>query len=194
MKLDLKRTHRALYTATAEPALVEVPPLPYLMADGKGDPDAEVYRSTVQGLYQAAYTVRAALKPEVEYSVMPLQGRWYGEGLDPDRSSWRWTMMIAQPPQATPELVEAALSAARARKPGVDVARLEMLAEGECAQILHVGPYADEVPTRDRLMEFIAAEGRVLSGPHHEIYLSDPRRVEGAKLKTILRYPVGSPA
>ncbi|MEV0651195.1 GyrI-like domain-containing protein [Phytomonospora sp. NPDC050363] len=192
MKLDLKRANRPLYDANREPALVAAPPLPYLMADGVGDPDGETYRAAVEGLYRTSYAVRAALKSGVEYSVMPLQGRWHGEGFDPDRSSWRWTMMILQPPQATPELVAAALGTVGAKHPGTSPPRFEVFDEGECAQVLHIGPYADEVPTRDRLMKFVAEQGRVLRGSHHEIYLSDPRRAAPEKLKTILRYPVAS--
>ncbi|GIG64219.1 GyrI-like domain-containing protein [Phytomonospora endophytica] len=182
------------FKATAAPALINVPSLTYLMTDGKGDPDGEVYRTAVEGLYQASYAVRAALKPVTTYTVGTLQGRWHGVGLDPDRSSWRWTMMIAQPPEATADVVAAAFAAVKKPRPGLDLVRREVFAEGECAQILHVGPYADEKPAHDRLMAFIAAEGRVVSGSHHEIYLSDPRRVAPERMRTILRYPVASGA
>ena len=179
------------YRATAVPVLIDTPSVAYLMADGKGDPDGEAYKTAVEGLYQASYSVRAALKPVAAYTVGTLQGLWHGVGLDPDRSSWTWTMMIAQPPEATADVVTAALAAVRTPRPGLALVRREVFDEGECAQILHTGPYADEGPTHARLMEFIAAKGRVVRGSHHEIYLSDPRRVDPAKMRTILRYAVG---
>lgn len=178
------------YKATAAPTLIDVPPVVYLMVNGKGDPDGDVYKTAVEGLYQSSYAVRAALKPRMVYTVGTLQGLWHGIGLDPDRSSWNWTMMIAQPPEATDELVAEALTGVKKPRPGLALVRREVFTEGECAQILHVGPYADEKPTHDRLMEFVAAEGRKVHGSHHEIYLSDPRRVEPARMRTILRYPV----
>ncbi|HEY1175452.1 MAG TPA: hypothetical protein VGF17_04790, partial [Phytomonospora sp.] len=101
------------FKATATPALIDVPPLTYLMTDGRGDPDGEVYRTAVEGLYQASYAVRAALKPVKVYTVGTLQGRWHGVGLDPDRSSWNWTMMIAQPTEATDAVVASAFAAVK---------------------------------------------------------------------------------
>lgn len=178
------------YKATAAPALIDVPPVVYLMTDGKGDPDGDVYRTAVEGLYQASYAVRAALKPTKVYTVGTLQGLWHGIGLDPDRSAWNWTMMIAQPPEATDEVVATAFAAVKKPRPGLALVRREVFDEGECAQILHVGRYTEEKPAHDRLMAFIAAEGRAVSGSHHEIYLSDPRRVAPERLRTILRYPV----
>jgi len=154
-----------------------------------------------QALYGVAYAIRFALKhgdDALEYPVMPLQGLWWAadgrEVIAIDRSSWLWTMMILQPPQATEELVEQATAKVRRTKPAaaVDGVRLERLAEGRCAQVLHTGPYREEPPTIDRLLAFVQANGCVVAGRHHEIYLSDPSRTAPEKLRTIIRYPVAA--
>lgn len=169
--------------------------------DGAGDPATAGYRATVQALYGVAYAIRFALQhgdDAPEYPVMPLEGLWWAsdgrEVIAADRSSWLWTMMILQPPQATTELVAQATARVRRSKPAaaVDGVCLARLAEGRCAQVLHIGPYRAETPTIDRLHAFIRAQGCVVAGRHHEIYLSDPSRTAPEKLKTIVRYPVAS--
>ncbi|MEV6104686.1 GyrI-like domain-containing protein [Streptomyces sp. NPDC051940] len=195
---DLKAVHRPLYTARPTPALVTAPPLPFLTADGSGDPDGPGYREAVEGLYAVAYGVRAALKGAglPPYPVMPLQGLWWSDRREDfaaggDRSRWQWRMMILQPPQADPGQVADAIAAAvRKGRAGAERVRLETFDEGLAAQILHIGPYADEPATHRRLMAFIEAEGCEVAGDHHEIYLSHPARTAPEKLRTILRYPV----
>jgi len=198
-KTDLKKVHKALYTASADPRPVDVPDLPFLMIDGTGDPNGDGYRQAVEALYGVAYTVRFVLKDAevLEYPVMPLQGLWWtAEGQDFSygltRDAWRWTIMIMQPAQATDEVVREALAAAAKKKPGLPVpdVRAERLHEGACVQILHTGPFAAEHTTLDRLHGFIEEEGLAITGRHHEIYLSDPRRTAQEKMRTILRYPV----
>jgi hypothetical protein len=187
-----------LFARNEEPALVEIPSLPYLMVDGKGAPDSPEYSNAVAALYTVAYAVRAALKPEVQYSVLPLQGQWWSP--DPavfstgDRSAWCWTMMILQPPQATAELVAEAIDTAAQKKtaqhrPVRDV-RFEVFTEGTCAQILHKGPYSEEPATLARLMDFMRRQGRQITGNHHEIYLTRPRTDAPEKMRTLIRYPV----
>ncbi|MFE3454524.1 GyrI-like domain-containing protein [Nonomuraea sp. NPDC059194] len=179
----MKTIHRDLFAAKAAACLIEAPALPYLMADGVGDPSGETYRDTVAALYGVAYAVRKELKPSLTYSVAPLEGLW--DGSPDDRASLRWTAMILQPVQATAQMVAAACAAK-----GVTGVRLDTLAEGRCAQILHVGPYRDEPATVEKLMAFVAERGLVVSGRHHEIYLSVPGRTPEEKMKTLIRYPV----
>ncbi|MEU0540941.1 GyrI-like domain-containing protein [Nocardia sp. NPDC005978] len=190
--LDFKKQYRELYAARPAPVLLTVPELPYLMIDGKGDPDGAEYAAAVSALYSVAYGIRGLLKSAgtVIYSVPPLSGQWDG-GPTADRSDWTWTMMLQQPAQAV-DVVDEAFAGVRGKKPElpIDEVRWELFDEGECGQILHVGPYATEPPTRDRLMEFLAAQGRTIRGRHHEIYLSAPGRVAPEKLKTLIRYPV----
>ncbi|GAB2964731.1 GyrI-like domain-containing protein [Micromonospora polyrhachis] len=198
LNTDFKKVHKDLYGATTEPAVVDVPPLPFLAVSGAGDPDGPVCQAAVEALYGVSYSVRFALKNAgiVEYPVMPLQGLWWVDGgwdiTERDRDDWRWTMMIMQPPQVTAELVAQGIAATAKKKPSAAVDQLELreYAEGSAAQILHIGPYADERPTIERLLAFVAEQGRQVSGLHHEIYLSNPARTAAEKLKTIIRYPV----
>ncbi|MEV7012465.1 GyrI-like domain-containing protein [Streptosporangium sp. NPDC051022] len=186
----MKKIHRDLYAATAAPALVDVPDLPCLMADGASAPSDPLYLSTIEGMYGVAYAIRAELKPILTYSVAPLEGQWDGDPAD--LTSMRWTSLIPQPEQVTPEMVERAVNTVRSRKPSarVDGVRLETSAEGRSAQILHTGPFSEEPPTVERLMRFVAEQGLTVAGRHHEIYLSDWRRTAPEKVRTIIRYPV----
>ena len=198
--VDLKRELHGLYSAKREPALVDVPDLPFLMIDGRGDPNtAPAYADAVQALYSVAYTIRFALKrrPDaVDAPVMPLEGLWWMPDMatfsTEDKSQWNWTMMIVVPEQVTAQVVEGARSAAATKKPLASLSRVrrERYAEGRCAQVLHVGPYSAEGPTVAALHGFIAEHGYVLAGKHHEIYLGDPRRSAPEKLRTIVRQPV----
>jgi hypothetical protein len=198
--VDLKRRLPELYRAGTEPTLVEVPELPFLMIDGTGDPNTAVaYASAVQAIYSVAYTLRFALKRgplALDAVVMPLEGLWWAPDMSrftADRDAWQWTLMIAEPDQVTEDLVAAA-RAEVARKKGLDAVdrvRLERYAEGPAAQVLHLGPYSAEGATVERLHRFIAEQGYVLTGKHHEVYLGDPRRTAPERLRTIIRQPVG---
>jgi hypothetical protein len=189
----MRKQHKDLFSGKKEPALIEVPSLPYLMVDGKGAPESADYATAVSALYSVAYAIKFALKPDVEYSVPPLQGQWWAADYDVfttgDRSAWCWTMMIMQPRQASAEIVSEAMAKARKRKP-IDGVRFEHFEEGTCAQILHTGPYSEEPATIARLMAFISGSGRQITGNHHEIYLTRPRTDAPEKMRTLIRYPV----
>ena len=198
--IDLKKVHRHLYRARpGRPELVDVPPGPHLMVDGEGDPNsAKEYRDAVEALYPMAYGVRAAIKAQTgdAYTVMPLEGLWWVDDMRTfsvaDKAAWKWTLLIRLPEVATAEMAADVFSDVLARKRLVagDRIRFEMFGDGLSAQVLHVGPYADEAPTIAALHEFIDAEGLGLAGRHHEIYLGDPRRADPSTLKTIIRQPV----
>lgn len=198
--IDFKTDPAMFYNATAKSVqVVDVPPRHYLMIDGTGDPNTSgAYKAAVEALYTVAYTLRAALKAGtgIAYTVMPLEGLWQvREGGDfDDRADWLWTMMIFQPDGVTAELFAQAKLAARKKKPElaatIDAMRLERLHEGLSVQILHVGPYATEPETLAKIMAFCEANGYLQNGRHHEIYLSDPRKITPEKMKTILREPV----
>ena len=199
-RLNLRRALRGLYSAGPEPELVDVPELPFLMIDGRGNPNtAPAYAAAVQALYATAYTVRFALKRGpggIDAPVMPLEGLWWVPDMSlfdvADKGAWHWTLMILLPEQVSGELVDDARRTAAARRPQlpVDRVRLERYAEGLAAQVLHRGPYRDEGPTVARLHRFIADRGYALTGRHHEIYLGDPRRSAPEKLRTVVRQPV----
>lgn len=197
--IDFKRQYRKLYSAPqGTPTIVDVPPLQYLMVDGSGDPNTSPrFREAMSGLYPVAYTLRFAIKAEeqVAYSVMPLQGLWWLPDGDFDfsvKDRWIWTLMIMQPDYVTEERFEAARESAKQKEPLpiFDELRLEVYEEGLAAQIMHIGPYADEAPNIDKLHTFIQEQGYALRGKHHEIYIGDPNRSAPEKLKTIIRQPI----
>jgi hypothetical protein len=201
---DVKRERKDLYAPKrGDFKIVDVPDMGFLMIDGHGDPNtSRSYREAVQALYTASYSVRALAKTKLDivHTVAPLEGLWSAEDLGAfrtrDKDAWDWTMMIVQPEWITPELVDEALAAAQKKRlPALPLVRFERYTEGRSAQILHVGSYDDEGPTLERLhVEFLPANGLVPTGRHHEIYLSDPRKTEPARLKTILRQPIAPAA
>ncbi|TDC43292.1 GyrI-like domain-containing protein [Micromonospora sp. KC213] len=200
-KSDIKRDRKDLYGPRAGSfQLVDVPELPFLMIDGKGDPNTSPsYQDAVTALYALSYALKFASKSQLgrDYVVAPLEGLWSAD--DPTvfvtraKGDWRWTMLITQPEWITAAMVDEAIRLTATKKglPAVDQVRFERYAEGLAVQVLHVGSYDDEGPVLVRLHhEFMPANGLTFNGPHHEIYLSDPRRTEPAKLRTILRQPV----
>lgn len=196
--LDLRKTLRHLYRpSTRDVVFVDVPEMALLMVDGTGDPETSAaYRAAIELLYAMAYTLKFLIRKRrgLDYPVMPLEGLWWAPENSPleDRDAWRWTMMIMQPDAVTPEDVRDAADQVRAKKPHLDPSgvRLERLAEGRAAQIMHLGPYAAEGPTIERLHAAIAGLGLRPRGRHHEIYLSDPRRTSPDRIKTVIRQPV----
>lgn len=195
--IDLKKVYRDHYTAKDAPGLVEVPARPYLMIDGEGDPNtSKAYSDAVATLYPLAYGIRRALKDATgdAYTVMPLEGLWWVEDMAQftveDKSDWQWTAMILQPEAVTPGLAAEIIPLVTAKKDLPSMARLEDYGDGLAAQILHRGPYADEAPTIERLHAYIEAEGYRLTGKHHELYLTDPRKSAPDKNRTIIRQPV----
>lgn len=195
---DVKRHLRHLYAPGPDPEVVDVPPLQFLAVDGHGDPNsAPAYREAVQALYTASYAVRAVARARLGrvHVVGPLEGLWSADDLDVfrtrDKAAWDWTMMIHQPDDVPEDLVEEALAVARRKGlPALDLLRLERLTEGLSVQVLHVGAYDDEGPVLERLHRGLPEQGLAPTGRHHEVYLSDPRRTEPARLRTVLRQPV----
>lgn len=196
---DVKRDRRDLYAPRAGRIdVVDVPPLRYLMADGAGDPDTSAdYRAVVEALFTCSYAVRKACIAELgrKHTVGPLEGLWSARDMEVfhtrDKAAWEWTLMIVQPEWVTAELAATAVETATTRSLAAgERVRFAEYAEGPSVQTLHVGPYDAEGPTIARLHEFAAAEGHALTGRHHEIYLSDVRRTDPARLRTILRQPI----
>ncbi|HET7009379.1 MAG TPA: GyrI-like domain-containing protein [Anaerolineales bacterium] len=198
-KRDLSPDLQALYFPSSKsPVMVDVPRMNYLMVDGEGHPQSgQAFARAITALYGLAYTLKFSLKKaRRNFVVMPLEALWWNadsETFDMDRKSgWRWTAMMAMPYPITRGYFRLAVDQASAKKPEVDYGsiRLESWKEGRCAQVLHIGPYAAERPTIERLHAFIKAEGYRLRGKHHEIYIGDPNRSAPAKLKTVVRQPV----
>ena len=175
-----------------------MPPMSYLMVDGAGDPNnSPAFEAAVGALYSVAYTLKFTIKRSahpIDYPVMPLEGLWWADDMGAftrsDRSEWKWTLMIVQPPLVTSSLVADAIgNAGKKPNPALELLRFERFAEGRSAQIMHLGPYNAEGPNIAKLHDFIAAQGGRLDGKHHEIYMSDMRRTAPEKLKTIIRQP-----
>jgi hypothetical protein len=203
-KIDFKKQLKHLYQPSSKAfAVVDVPPLQFLMIDGSGDPNSDpAYAAAVEALYAVAYRLKFLSKQALgqDYTVMPLEGLWWAEDMATfagarDKSRWQWTMMIMQPDWiASDHYATACADVARKKNPvALPLMRFETYAEGLALQILHIGSYDDEAPTLARLhSEVMPAQGFTFNGKHHEIYLSDPRRVAAEKLKTVLRQPVRS--
>ncbi len=201
MKLDFKKAHDSYRARSGEFRVIDVPAKQYLMLDGHGDPNtAKDYADALAALYPVAYKLKFASKRDLErdYVVPPLEALWWAADMAAftsarDKSQWEWTAMIMTPDWITAELFADTVTAvaAKDRPASLDKVRLETLEEGLCVQTLHIGPYDAEAGVlADMHDHFIPQAGLQMSGTHHEIYLSDARRVEPAKLRTILRQPV----
>ncbi len=210
LKIDLKKEGRHLYAPSArEVQVVDVPKFVFIMVDGVIEAGATprtspAFQEATSALYNLSFTLKFMSKrnPEnpLDYTVMPLEGLWWsseGEFDLNNPSGWCWTLMIRQPEHVTPAMFQTALeqSESKLRKKGEANAalarlRLERFREGLCLQIMHVGPYAQEPRTVERMKAFAQENGYLYRGKHHEIYLGDPRQVSPEKLQTILRQPV----
>lgn len=197
--IDLKKVYREHYSAPADPELVDVPSRPYLMIDGRGDPNTgREYADAVSSLYPLAYGLRKVIKDTTgdAYPVMPLEGLWWVDDMTrftvEDKSDWQWTSMILLPDAVTADMASETIESVTAKKklPSGHLARFEVYGDGKAAQVLHRGPYADEAPTIAGLHDFIDEAGYHLAGKHHEIYLTDPRKSAPANNRTIIRQPV----
>ncbi len=199
-KVDLKRELKHLYQPSAKEVVrVEVPPLRFLMIDGEGDPNTSpAYANAIEALFTVSYTAKFMVKKGaqgIDYAVMPLEGLWWSDDMSAfvanDRSKWKWTMMIMQPHFAEAAAIQESMAEAKRKKAlsAISELRLENFTEGLCAQTLHVGPFSEEGPTIARVHDFIRARS-ALAGKHHEVYLSDIRRADPSKWRTIIRQPM----
>lgn len=199
-KIDFKKAMPRLYSAPVGTfADIDVPEMQLVKVDGHGDPNTDTgYKRAIEWLYSTSYAMKFAAKAKLgkDYVVPPLEGLWWADDpqdfIERRKSRWHWTMMIMAPDFIDRSIFEAALTKARGKlgEPPTSFRR-EPLHEGRCLQTLHVGRYDDEGPILARLhSEIMPSLGLTFSGPHHEIYLSDPRRTPADKLKTILRQPV----
>lgn len=202
--LDMKKTLKHLYAPSAkEVSVVNIPPMSYLMIDGEGNPNtSQRYRQAIEALYGLAYPIRFMRKDAGEvYTVMPLEGLWEFVGqenqtfklTEADKDRFVWTMMILQPESITTEIVEQAREKVGKKKDApalLNDIRFETYHEGDAVQIMHIGSYDDEGPNVAKLHAHIAENGWQI-GPkrHHEIYISDPRKAEPEKMKTVIRQP-----
>lgn len=198
-EVDYKREFSELYHQSEEVSLVEVPPLDYLTVDGAGDPNTSAeFADAVETLCPLSYAIRGIVMDEqaIESVVMPLEGLWWTEDVTAfdvgNKEDGQWTLMIVQPEHVSEDVVDRAREDVREKKdpPALSEVRYETFEEGLSAQTLHLGPFSEEGPTVERLHAFIAENGYSRRGTHHEIYLSDVRRTDPERLRTIVRQPV----
>ena len=198
-QLDARQLATLYKPSAKTPVLVDVPPLRFLQLDGRGDIGGETFQEAVGALFGLAYPVKFAAKRELglAYKVPPLEGLYWSEDEAAtfdcsDRDSLLWRLMIMLPDEVGGELVEALRAKVAAKKNPARLAdiRLQTFSEGMSVQVLHVGPYAAEAPTVERLLAFAAEQGCEVTGKHHEIYLGNPNRAAAERLKTVLRYGV----
>ncbi|MFH1440715.1 MAG: GyrI-like domain-containing protein, partial [Candidatus Omnitrophota bacterium] len=167
---------------------------------GEGDPAKSLrFKEAIETLYPVSYTLKFMIKKgksKIDYAVMPLEGLWCADDMSrfnpQNKNLWKWTLMIMQPECVTKELLADAIDELKKKKDLslVPEVRFENFCDGLSAQIMYVGPYANEGQTIKKIHDFIRNKGHELRGRHHEIYLSDPRRAKPEKLKTIIRQPI----
>jgi hypothetical protein len=208
--LDLKKQFKHLYQPSPKKAeIIQVPRLQFAMIDGAIEKGSEPGKSpsfakATQALYSISYTLKFMLKKrktnQIDYPVMTLEGLWWVEDGMFDisvKDNWFYILMILQPDVITRDIFVEGLERVRKKKGDSEMLsklRLAHFEEGICVQTMHIGPYATEPATVERMRVFAQENGYRdcvgLGGKHHEIYLGDPRKADPAKLKTVLRHPV----
>lgn len=206
MKIEWKKTEKEIYLPGKDPVAVRVPMMKYFTITGTGDPNHAGFQEKITALYGLAYAVRMMPKSGFtppgyeEYTVYPLEGIWdltergrqskvRGDGLEKDQLVYK--IMIRQPDFVTEEVFQTALQKAGKKSPArlLEQVVFEVMEDGPCVQMMHVGPFDTEPESFARMDEFLADHGLVRrSGVHKEIYLSDFRKVKPEDMKTVLRY------
>jgi hypothetical protein len=204
MKYEWRKKEKELYLPAVHPAKIAVPPIQYFTLKGKGNPNKEAFKESVEALYALSYAIRMLPKKGItpegyyEYTVFPLEGVWdldeegrRLEHLDKDRLVYK--LMIRQPEFVTANLFSFAkeVSAKKVSDALLQSAKFETIEEGLCVQCMHIGDYDSEHVTFSKMDDFCAANHLTrIDKRHREIYISDPRKADSAKLKTVLRYKV----
>lgn len=201
-KVDYKKDFKELYLPKTLPEIVVVPRMPFFLVSGSGDPNGEEFAMATGALYSMSYAVRMSYKSEIvpfgyyEYTVFPLEGEW--DLLDrskpaTDKSNFKYTIMIRQPDFVTEEIFLRFLEQSKRKKtnPFLEKIRFEQVEDGLSCQMMHMGSFDEEPESFARMEVFCIEQGFIRSSKiHREIYLSDPRKTERSKLKTVLRFPV----
>lgn len=207
MAFDFKKEYKEFYMPKNKPEIVTVPKANYIAIRGKGDPNevCGAYQQAISVLYAVAYTLKMSYKTDhkiegfFEYVVPPLEGFWWQDGKDgidyTDKASFNWISVIRLPEFITQKDFEWAVeTATKKKKLDCSSAELMTIDEGLCVQIMHLGSFDDEPATIALIDEYIEKNGYVnditKTRLHHEIYLSDARRVVPEKWKTVIRHPI----
>lgn len=207
MAFDFKKEYKEFYLAKNEPQIVLVPPMNYVAVRGTGDPNEEggAYKAAIAVLYAVAYTVKMSKMGDhridgyYDFVVPPLEGFWWQDGVQgvdyTSKSSFHWISVIRLPDFVTQEDFDWAVAeATRKKKLDCSIAEFMTIDEGKCVQIMHIGPYDDEPATVTVMDQYLATNGYEndfsLTRMHHEIYLSDARKIAPEKWKTVIRHPI----
>ena len=207
MAFDYKKEYKEFYMPKTKPSIVTMPGMNYIAVRGQGDPNMEdgEYKQSIGLLYGIAYTIKMSKKGDhriegyFDFVVPPLEGFWWQDGVDgidyAHKENFKWISVIRLPEFVTKEDFEWAVEEATKKKK-TDFSKAEFLTydEGECVQCMHIGPYDDEPATVERMHAYMENLGYVLDitdrRHHHEIYLSDARKVAPEKRKTVIRHPI----
>ena len=196
-KIDLYKLNKEDYATPKKPILLSIKKATYLVISGQGEPGGPEFTDKIGALYGAAFTIKMTRKfgGQQDYAVCKLEAQWWG-GEDPDftklpKEKWQWKLLIRTPDFVTKAELDKATAALlkKGKTQSSRQVKLETFTEGLCVQMLHVGPYEREGETIALMKAHVEKGGLKFSGKHHEIYLSDPRRVSPERLKTILRHP-----
>jgi len=201
-QLDYKKEYKDLYLPKKDPVIVTVPSIDFIMIDGEGNPNGEEFALATAALYSFSYAVKMSYKSDnipigyYKYTVFPLEGVWDlidKTLLSADKNNFKYKIMIRQPEFLTVDLFKQFLSETKKKKPNIYLDKVEYgtISEGLCCQMLHLGSYDSEPASFEMMEQFYKDHGyKRISHKHREIYLSDPRKTEPCKLKTVLRYQV----
>lgn len=198
-KIDLfKQLRKTEYEQPKTPTLIEVGEGCYLSIDGSGEPGGDEFTAKVGALYAVAYTIKMSRKFDgrQDYVIGKLEGLWWSDrGADLKqipKAEWRWKLMIRTPDVVSQEeLAETAkILIDKGKDREINHVKREIMREGPCVQMLHIGPFEKEWESISQMLDFARQQGFESYGRHHEIYISDPRRVPPERLKTILRMSV----
>ena len=207
MAFDFKKECKELYMPKNKPEIVSVPKASYIAARGKGNPNEEggAYQKAISVLYAVAYMLKMSYKTDYkiegffEYVVPPLEGFWWQDGIDgvdySNKSAFCWISVIRLPDFVTKKDFDWAVeTATKKKKLDCSLAEYLTIDEGLCVQMMHRGSFDDESVTVEIMNSYIAENGFVNDFSdtriHHEIYLSDARKVMPEKQKTVIRHPI----
>ena len=190
-KIEFAKTHKDLYTATLKIKEVNAEKAVFLSFEGQGEPGGPAFESAIQQMYSLAYTAKFMVKNagRLDFGISRLECLWHGSDFEnTPKSEWRWQLLI-RIPEALSEKELREARAAVMKKHGLDTSAVKrwIWTEGRGIQVMHIGSYDEVARSYQALDDYARANGMTAACPAHEIYISDPRRVAPAKLKTIVR-------
>ncbi len=200
-KIDLTKADSKYYRAKKSPELVDLDSYYYLTHQGKGSPSEKKFNDAIERLYAVAYQIKFLCKSQdMDFVVPKMEGIWWIDGgleaqhkfAETPEAEWNWKIVIRMPDFVEADHFYRAVQLVKNKNAELlnDEVKFELMNEGRCVQMLHLGSYAEELPTILEMMKFIHENNLKVVKYHREIYLSDPRRTPEPKLRTLLRYGV----